>query len=112
MGGRVSFWAEHGAETFDVDRYVEDDQMVYRHGDVSRINDWINGVTPRKFNSFLAFLITISALENLNPPPVEPAQAPTRARPISTTLENSGHLSKSNVPKPVVVMTDVTAKRE
>ena len=45
MGGRVSFWAEHGAETFDVDRYVEDDQMVYRHGDVERINSWIRGVT-------------------------------------------------------------------
>ena len=45
IGGRGSFWAEHGAETFDVDEYVVDENMVYRHGDVSRINDWIKGVT-------------------------------------------------------------------
>lgn len=45
VGGKASFWAEHGAETFDVDSYVEDDQMVYRHGDVERINSWIRGVT-------------------------------------------------------------------
>ena len=45
IGGRGSFWAEHGAETFDVDEYVVDAKMVYRHGDVSRINSWIKGVT-------------------------------------------------------------------
>ena len=45
MGGRGNFWAEYGAETFDVEKYVEDDIMVYRHGDVGRINDWIKGVT-------------------------------------------------------------------
>lgn len=45
MGGRGSLWAEHGAETFDVDSYVEESQMVYRHGDVARINSWIRGVT-------------------------------------------------------------------
>jgi len=45
LGGRGSFWAEHGAETFDVDEFVEEKNMVYRHGDVSRINSWIRGVT-------------------------------------------------------------------
>ena len=45
LGGRGSFWAEYGAETFDVDKYVTEEEMVYRHGDVSRINAWIRGVT-------------------------------------------------------------------
>ncbi len=45
LGGRGSFWAEYGAETFDVDKYVTEEEMIYRHGDVSRINAWIRGVT-------------------------------------------------------------------
>ena len=56
--------------------------------------------------------MTIIALENLNPPPVEPAQAPTRDNKQRIILENIGHLSKSIVPKPVVVITDDTANRE
>ena len=61
--------------------------------------------------TFLAFLMTIRALENLNPPPVEPAQAPTSERIQSIILENIGHLSKSKVPNPVVVITEVTANK-
>ena len=45
LGGRGSFWAEHGAETFDVADFVTENGLVYRHGDVSRINSWIRGVT-------------------------------------------------------------------
>ena len=45
IGGRGSFWAEYGAETFDVENYVTDEEFVYRHGDVDRINSWIKGVT-------------------------------------------------------------------
>ena len=45
VGLRGSFWAEYGAETFDVTEYVDDDGFTARHGDVSRINSWIKGVT-------------------------------------------------------------------
>ena len=47
IGGRGSLWAEHGAETFDVEGYEVDEgyDMKYRYGDVSRIDDWIKGVT-------------------------------------------------------------------
>jgi hypothetical protein len=45
LGGRASFWAERGAETFDVDGYVEDGGYEFRYGDVSRINSWIKGIT-------------------------------------------------------------------
>ena len=47
LGGRGSVWAEHGAETFDVDEYeyIEKYWMDTRYGDVARIDDWIKGVT-------------------------------------------------------------------
>ena len=45
IGGRVSLWAEHGAETFDTTETVRDEDLVYRKGDVARINSWIKGVT-------------------------------------------------------------------
>ena len=47
IGGRGSFWAEHGAETFDVEAYEVDEKkgMKFRYGDVSRINHWIKGLT-------------------------------------------------------------------
>ncbi|MBR4398698.1 MAG: hypothetical protein IKT05_05885 [Fibrobacter sp.] len=47
IGGRGSLWAEHGAETFDVDEffYREKYDLTTRDGDVSRIDDWIKGVT-------------------------------------------------------------------
>lgn len=47
LGGRGSVWAEHGAETFDVDEYeyIEKYGMDTRYGDASRINAWIKGVT-------------------------------------------------------------------
>ena len=47
IGGRGSFWAEYGAETFDVEEiyYRERYDMNTRYGDVSRINDWIKGLT-------------------------------------------------------------------
>ena len=47
IGGRGSLWAEHGAETFDVDEFMYSEKfgMSVRTGEVSRINDWIKGVT-------------------------------------------------------------------
>lgn len=46
VGIRGSFWAEYGAETFDVKEFVDDgDYYTARHGDVGRINSWIKGVT-------------------------------------------------------------------
>ena len=47
IGGRGSLWAEHGAETFDVKDYeaYEKYSMKYRYGNVSRVDDWIKGVT-------------------------------------------------------------------
>ena len=47
IGGRGSLWAEHGAETFDVKEiyYRERYDLTTRYGDVSRIDDWIKGVT-------------------------------------------------------------------
>ena len=46
--------------------------------------------------------------ETLNPPPVEPAQAPQNMSITSTVREKVGHWSKSAVPKPVVVMMEAT----
>lgn len=47
IGGRGSLWAEHGAETFDVDEFAYDKKydLSTRYGDVARIDDWIKGVT-------------------------------------------------------------------
>ena len=45
FGLRGSFWAEHGAETFKTEKFVEDKIYTFRHGDVDRINSWIKGVT-------------------------------------------------------------------
>ena len=47
LGGRGSLWAEHGAETFEVDefKYRDKHSMTTRYGNVARIDDWIKGVT-------------------------------------------------------------------
>ena len=45
LGGRASFWAQYGAETFNVEGFVKENIFEYRYGDVSRINSWIKGVT-------------------------------------------------------------------
>ncbi|MBR4915581.1 MAG: hypothetical protein IKZ45_00655 [Fibrobacter sp.] len=45
LGGRATFWAEHGAETFHKEGVVELSGMDFRFGDVSRINSWIKGIT-------------------------------------------------------------------
>ena len=45
FGGRASFWTEYGAETFDTTATVEEEDAIYRYGNVSRINDWIKGIT-------------------------------------------------------------------
>ena len=48
LGGRGSLWAEHGAETFDVQTYDYGNEfygLLTRYGHVSRINDWIKGMT-------------------------------------------------------------------
>jgi hypothetical protein len=51
-------------------------------------------------------------LDTLKPPPVEPAQAPTNMRHTSIVFENDGHLSKSAVEKPVVVIIELTWKKD
>lgn len=52
MGGRGSYWAEYGAETFEVEEYLSEkgDEKIHasiqtRYGNVGRIHDWIKGVT-------------------------------------------------------------------
>ena len=45
FGLRGSFWAEYGAETFEVNEFVREDEYTFRQGDVARINSWITGVT-------------------------------------------------------------------
>lgn len=45
IGARGSYWAEYGAETFDVDGFVKFNGVNARYGNVSRINSWIKGVT-------------------------------------------------------------------
>lgn len=56
FGGRASFWAEYGAETFDTTGMEMEDnhirQMYYREGDVARINSWIYGVTAELWLDF------------------------------------------------------------
>lgn len=45
FGGRASFWAEHGAETFEVSKTKKSGGAIYRYGDVSRIDSWIKAVS-------------------------------------------------------------------
>ena len=47
IGGHGSIWAEHGAETFDVDEYDYNEQyhLNTRFGNVSRIDSWIKGLS-------------------------------------------------------------------
>ena len=47
LGARAAGWVEYGAESFDTTEFVKDDKLLYRHGDVSRINEWIEGVTGK-----------------------------------------------------------------
>ena len=53
----------------------------------------------------------ITSRETLTPPPVDPAQAPTIISSTRIHRLSWGHRSKSVVLKPVVVMTDETAKK-
>lgn len=65
-GGKGSFWAEYGAETFDVDGFVDENSYFFRYGNVDRIDSWIKGVTAEiwlnawyqdmfKFNAMVGF---------------------------------------------------------
>ena len=49
LGGRGSYWAEYGAETFDVVGYSSEKSaegyVATRYGNVVRIHDWLKGVT-------------------------------------------------------------------
>ena len=65
IGGRGSFWAEHGAETFDVEEifYREKYDLSTRYGDVSRINDWVKGLTAEMwFNIWYRDMFKFTAL--------------------------------------------------
>ena len=46
------------------------------------------------------------------PPPVDPAQPPTNISARISPLQNSGHCTKSSVPKPVVVVIVSAVKTE
>lgn len=50
----------------------------------------------------------ITHRETFIPPPVLPAQAPINMSRVNIPFENSGHLSKSVVEKPVVVIIEPT----
>ena len=50
-------------------------------------------------------------LDTLIPPPVLPAQAPINISSTRMVFEVSGHISKSVVEKPVVVIIDATWKK-
>ena len=52
----------------------------------------------------------LKSIAILDPPAVEPAHPPTNIRRRRTVLENTGHVSKSTVEYPVVVITDETVK--
>ncbi len=65
-GGKGSFWAEYGAETFDVEGFVNEKNYFFRYGNVDRIDSWIKGVTGEiwlnawyqdmfKFNAMVGF---------------------------------------------------------
>ena len=63
FGVRGSFWAEHGAETFEATKYVNDRIYTFRHGDVSRINSWIKGITGEVWlNLWFKELLKFTAL--------------------------------------------------
>lgn len=49
LGGRASYWAEYGAETFDVEGF---ESKAYRYGDVARIDSWIKGFTGEIWMNF------------------------------------------------------------
>ena len=68
------------------------------------------GRTARS-TSTLRDLNSITTLAILTPPPVEPADAPIIIRATIIILESSGHLSKSVVTKPVVVIMLDTWKK-
>ena len=60
------------------------------------------------FSSRRMLFTRIRSLDTLIPPPVEPAEAPITITRSRTHLESSGHLLKSAVTNPVVVITDAT----
>lgn len=81
FGARGSFWAEYGAETFDVDGFVND-PLPFRYGNVSRIDSWIEGFTAEawfnaqykdmfKFNATTGFEHISGLSEKLEVTPVE-----------------------------------------
>lgn len=43
IGGRATYWAEYGAETFSTTELKENEKLIYRKGDVVRVNSWIQG---------------------------------------------------------------------
>ena len=65
---------------------------------------------PIFLNSLTNFFISIASLETLKPPAVDPAQAPQNIKNIRIVFENVGHLSKSTVENPVVVIIEETVK--
>ena len=63
FGARGSFWAEHGAETFEPTKYVKDNIYTFRHGDVGRIDSWIKCVTGELWiNLWYKDLVKFTAL--------------------------------------------------
>lgn len=65
IGGRGSIWAEHGAETFDVDEYDYNEEygLETRFGNVSRIDAWIKGLSAEmSFNTWYRDMFKFTAM--------------------------------------------------
>jgi hypothetical protein len=65
IGGRGSIWAEHGAETFDVDEYDYNEEygLETRFGNVSRIDAWIKGLSAEmSFNTWYRYMFKFTAM--------------------------------------------------
>ena len=76
LGGRGSLWAEHGAESFETEKYetewYSNSPISVRYGNVSRINDWIKGVTAELWlNTWYRDMFKFTAMagfEHINGP--------------------------------------------
>ena len=74
-----------------------------------RITCILFGCTKEEI-SFLKFFHEIIILDTLIPPPVLPAQAPINISITNIDLDNEGHILKSTVENPVVVIIEPTWK--
>lgn len=63
IGARGSYWAEYGAETFDVEGFQKFNLDNARYGHVNRIHSWIKGITGQlDFNTWYGELFNFNAM--------------------------------------------------